>query len=219
MEIYISILTLSTSKPILEPPSTLRGFINDIFPDEPLLHQHESNGLIYIYPRIQYKVFDGKGIVIGIEEGTDLIQTISKKLMNLKLYNSYYTVTGKKIKKEYMNFGSTTRYNHYNFTSPWLALNETNYEKYQKLGSQIKRKKLLQRILVGNILSMSKSLGYTVTDVIKVNIIKIKEITTSIKGNPMLGFLGEFEVNFEIPDYLGIGKSVSRGFGTVKKIR
>ena len=33
----------------------------------------------------------------------------------------------------------------------------------------------------------------------------------------MLGFLGTFSVNFEIPDYWGIGKSVSRGFGTVKR--
>jgi hypothetical protein len=32
----------------------------------------------------------------------------------------------------------------------------------------------------------------------------------------MLGFLGTFSMNFEIPDYWGIGKSVSRGFGTVK---
>jgi len=32
-----------------------------------------------------------------------------------------------------------------------------------------------------------------------------------------MGFLGTFSVNFEIPDYWGIGKSVSRGFGTVKK--
>lgn len=31
----------------------------------------------------------------------------------------------------------------------------------------------------------------------------------------MPGFLGTFSVNFEIPDYRGIGKSVSRGFGTV----
>ena len=35
----------------------------------------------------------------------------------------------------------------------------------------------------------------------------------------MLGFLGAFSVNFEIPDYWGIGKSVSRGFGTVRTIR
>jgi hypothetical protein len=35
----------------------------------------------------------------------------------------------------------------------------------------------------------------------------------------MLGFLGTFSVNFEIPDYWGIGKSVSRGFGTVVRQR
>jgi len=34
----------------------------------------------------------------------------------------------------------------------------------------------------------------------------------------MLGFLGKFSVNFEIPDYWGIGKAVSRGFGTVKRV-
>ncbi len=35
----------------------------------------------------------------------------------------------------------------------------------------------------------------------------------------MIGFTGTFTftTNFLIPDYLGIGKSVSRGFGTVKK--
>jgi hypothetical protein len=40
-----------------------------------------------------------------------------------------------------------------------------------------------------------------------------------LKDTPMLGFLGTFSVNFEIPDYWGIGKSVSRGFGTVKRVR
>jgi len=66
---------------------------------------------------------------------------------------------------------------------------------------------------------MSKSLGYTVPEPIKVNIEKIKEIPTKLKGTPMLGFLGTFSVNFEIPDYWGIGKSVSRGFGTIKSWR
>jgi len=36
------------------------------------------------------------------------------------------------------------------------------------------------------------------------------------KGVPMVGFTGAFSVNFEIPNLLGLGKSVSRGFGTVK---
>ena len=77
---------------------------------------------------------------------------------------------------------------------------------------------MLEKILVGNIISMSKGLRYTVQDPIQANIIKIKEVRTSLKGTPMLGFLGTFSVNFYIPDYWGIGKSVSRGFGTVKRV-
>ena len=80
-----------------------------------------------------------------------------------------------------------------------------------------KKEELLESILIGNIISMSKSLGYTVPEPIKANIENIKEVPTSLKGTPMLGFLGTFSVNFEIPDYWGIGKSVSRGFGTVVK--
>jgi len=34
-----------------------------------------------------------------------------------------------------------------------------------------------------------------------------------------MGFLGTFSVNFEISDCWGIDKSVSRGFGTVKRIK
>ena len=55
----------------------------------------------------------------------------------------------------------------------------------------------------------------TVPAPIEAKIIELKEVPTKLKGTPMLGFLGTFSVNFEIPDYWGIGKSVSRGFGTV----
>jgi len=59
----------------------------------------------------------------------------------------------------------------------------------RKLGSWAKRKKLLEKILVGNIISMSKGLGYTVPGPIEVNILKLREVNTSLKGNPMLGFM------------------------------
>jgi hypothetical protein len=34
----------------------------------------------------------------------------------------------------------------------------------------------------------------------------------------MIGFKGTFAVNFELPDYIGLGKSVLRGVGTIKKV-
>ena len=38
----------------------------------------------------------------------------------------------------------------------------------------------------------------------------------NIKDIKHVGFVGEFKVTFKIPDYFGIGKNVSKGFGTVK---
>jgi hypothetical protein len=34
----------------------------------------------------------------------------------------------------------------------------------------------------------------------------------------MVGFFGHFEVNFKIPEGLGLGKSVSKGFGAVRRM-
>ena len=34
----------------------------------------------------------------------------------------------------------------------------------------------------------------------------------------MKGFVGEFYTNFQIPDNFALGKSISRGFGTIKSI-
>ena len=76
---------------------------------------------------------------------------------------------------------------------------------------------MLSQILIGNFISLSKSLDYTVPKDIKIVGLKVKEKDCNLKGNSMLGFLGTFSVNFEIPDYWGIGKSVSRGFGSVVK--
>ena len=43
-------------------------------------------------------------------------------------------------------------------------------------------------------------------------------ISVQFKDETVLGFRGEFSVNFRIPPLLGLGKSVSRGFGTVHPV-
>jgi hypothetical protein len=40
---------------------------------------------------------------------------------------------------------------------------------------------------------------------------------TTLKGQTMVGFVGSFTLNLQIPDLLGLGKSVSRGFGTIEE--
>lgn len=197
----------------------VRGYLGNIFWDNPIAHNHDvNNKFIYKYPSIQYKIVNGKCLLIGFNEGIEIIKETFNNLETINIDGSWEEVVGKGLEYSKELFMLTYEKIDYTFLTPWLALNEKNYEKYVMTGSWEKRKQLLESILIGNIISISKSLGYTVTEPINANILRIREVRTKMKGTSMLGFLGTFSVNFEIPDYWGIGKSVSRGFGTIKKL-
>lgn len=197
----------------------MRGYLGNIFWDNPHAHQHKKDGsFVYRYPCIQYKIINGSCLMIGFYEGIDILKKTFHDLKVINLEGKLKDILNKELESYIASFGLIDKRISYAFITPWLALNEGNYGKYQKLGTWQERKQLLENILVGNIISMSKSLDYTVPELIKANIDKIKEVQTILKSIPMLGFIGSFSVNFEIPDYWGIGKSVSRGFGTIKRI-
>jgi len=196
----------------------LRGAIAKIYPNEILLHQHSEEGVLkYNYPLVQYKYISGKCLIVGIDKGAKVINNLHLIGETVTFFRQEFRILKKDVLFQESPYGTTNTMISYTFLTPWLALNERNYEKYKMLRTRREKQELLEGILVGNIISMSKGLGYTVPAPIKARIIKIREVKTSLKGIPMLSFFGTFSVNFSIPDYLGIGKSVSRGFGTVKQ--
>ncbi len=198
----------------------LRGTIAGLYPNEILLHQHSEDGTVkYRYPLVQYKCIQRNCLLVGIGKAAKLISNLHLVGETIALPYEKYKILKKDIVFQEELYGTIKTIFPYSFLTPWLALNERNYEKYRRLSGQREKKELLAKILVGNIISMSKGLGYTVCEPIKANIINMKEVRTSLKRTPMLGFLGSFSVNFEIPDYFGLGKSVSRGFGTVVKVK
>jgi len=196
----------------------LRGFIGKMFSRNILLHNHDNDTLRYSYPRVQYKVINSHAIVVGLAEGIEELKPLAQ-LERIIIGHEDMQIENFEITEDKSPFGILNDQTSYSFLTPWLALNEKNYDKYQRIGTWPKKKDLLESILIGNIISMSKSLGYTVPEPIKANIQNLKEVPTKLKDTLMLGFLGTFSVNFEIPDYWGIGKSVSRGFGTIKQVR
>lgn len=216
MNLQTLTLILKTKDPVTESPEKLRGFIGNKFKDYPILHQHVENGKnSYQYPKVQYKIIEGTPVILGIEEGAEILKEISWDIEDIILGKMTYKIEERQIIEKSQEFGCSDSLSQYMFIVPWIALNELNYDSYLKFDPKNKVK-LLHQILAGNLLSISKSLGYVVLNQIKVRT-KVSPIKVYSKGIPLIGFNGEFQINFMIPEYLGIGKSVSRGFGVVRR--
>jgi len=123
----------------------------------------------------------------------------------------------KDLKIETVDFGFSQETFMYEFITPWIGLNQKNFVVYINLKNQKEKNDLLKRRLIGNILSMSKYLDLQLEQDQKINVdLQFQQTKVTLKGQKMIGFKGMFKANFMIPDHMGLGKSVSRGFGTVK---
>lgn len=217
MNLKLCYLNLKTSKPITEPASKLRGFIGRRFKEYPILHNHSEGGYIYTYPKVQYKIIQGNAVIVGIEEGGDALQEIANSVKELRLAKSTYRVVERVLYLKEERLSPSKEMACYRFVTPWLSLSQKNYEAYRGLKTWQEKRRLLRSILIGNILSMCKGLNYVVRKRLKARL-KVNKREVTYKGISMTGFTGEFEVNFLIPDLLGIGKGTSQGFGTIKRI-
>lgn len=92
---------------------------------------------------------------------------------------------------------------YYKLISPWIALHHDNYEKFKKLQSDAK-KYFLEKILIGNILSVLKGLKIFIDFKIEVEIENIKSFPISANENTFQGFFCAVRTNIHLPNYVGI---------------
>lgn len=217
MKYNIVKLSLKTDKPISATPSKVRGFIGNEYNEFSLLHNHINDGkFMFNYPLVQYKIIDGMIVIIGIDEGGEILKKITPELDTLNL-DKKYEITEKFLHEKEEDIKPSSDEKHYKFVTPWLGLNQKNYKQYANYNSWKDKKDLINKIIVGNILSMSKGLGIVVNKRLFAKT-HLNEKIVQYKGVKMNAFMGEFKIHYDIPDYFGIGKGVSQGFGCVNQI-
>jgi hypothetical protein len=200
----------------------LRGYVGNVFAEHDLIHNHDrqTGKSIYRYPLIQFKIIDNIPCIIALTEKA--VQVFTKIFMNLDeivIDGRKIQINEKDLKIETADFGFSQETFMYEFITPWIGLNQKNFPVYINLKNQKEKNDLLKRILIGNILSMSKYLNLQLDQNQKINVeLQFHQTKVTLKGKQMIGFKGMFKTNFMIPDYMGLGKSVSRGFGSIKKI-
>ncbi len=217
MIVPVSVIYLQTDRPVLESPSMVRGYVGALFPEYPLLHQHAGDRLVYAYPRVQYRVIDGVVSLFGIAEGAKVVAEVADAFEELHLGNGVYQVLGRSKICRDAELGWTDHYVKYRFMTPWVAFNEDNKRRFLELSTWRERKNLLNRILTGNCLSMTKSLGYFVEKRLFVHSF-LEQEKVSFKQIGMSAFSGVFQANIILPDFVALGKAVSHGNGVILRI-
>ena len=186
-----------------------------------LFHQHNAdNGLIYQYPVIQYKSIQQKPSLLCLGEGVDEIH----KFFGLRNWD--VVIQGEKhiLKIHRLDLNNITvnvwekRFNY--SIQNWLALNAENYRRYQVLDNYPEKIQMLERTLTGNILSFAKGIEWRIDKPVQVQIQELKgEKVIRYKGIPLFAFDLNFNCNISLPNYLGLGKSASHGFGIIRQFR
>jgi hypothetical protein len=196
----------------------LRGYFGNLFKEKSeLLHNHMGDGEFrYEYPKVQYKVIDSTPTLVGIAEGAELLTSLFLKIRELNINGKIYPVHQKNIEARQVKPGGVVALKTYRFETLWMGLNQKNHDRYND-ANLLEREKLLEKILIGNCLSFLKSLDIFVETKLVARG-SFKEKSTRFKNNRMIAFEGMFEINAELPDYIGLGKQVSRGFGTIRNV-
>ncbi len=197
----------------------LRGYFGELFKEHsPLLHNHYQDGsLRYQYPQIQYKVINKTPHLIGVAQGAELLTELFLKIKEVTIDGRTYPIQSKNINHHQKEIGFSNTLHQYNFETLWMGLNQQNYSKFIKLDSDIERKAMLDAVLTGHILGFLQSFGVDLKPEERIMIKhQLEQKTTNFKDQKMLAFTGSFICNAILPDYIGLGKSTSRGFGTIK---
>lgn len=201
----------------------LRGYFGTFFRERStLLHNHFVNEhgeerFRYSYPLVQYKVLQGTPMLLGLGEGSNVLADLFLEVRELNIGGTLYPILHKNIERNNFACGLSENLHEYTFQSPWFALNQANFDHYQTLFEK-ERLEMLQAILRGNILSFFKGVGIWLEGRVMTSLRITEDVPLQFKDRTMIGFRAEFTTNALLPDTIGLGKSVGRGFGAVRPI-
>lgn len=200
-----------------EIPAFRSAIIEKVGRKQDVFHNHStSNGYIYRYPLVQYKVIRRKPALLCIDHAVDEIHYFfQRKDWSIDISGRKLPMNISSLDMKQFNLQAWNKLFHYNIRN-WIALSQHSYHDYQKIENLTDRLHFLETKLVGNILSFAKGVEWKVEEEIKIKITNLLEPNwVSLKGKKMLGFHLDFSCNVFLPNFIGLGKSVSLGYGTV----
>lgn len=183
-------------------------------------HNHSTNGYIYSYPLIQYRIVGRKAAILCINDGIEDVQQLFTKgfvgksidigreqkvdinLLSVRQAQYYLDIVDEPIEYRISN---------------WLSLNQDNFKVFNSLENDEQRLEMLNKILVANILSFAKGIGWHIDKKIECHIEpqSIESHSLTYKHQKFRCFRLQFKSNVLLPPKIGLGKGVSFNHGII----
>jgi Cas6b C-terminal domain/Cas6b N-terminal domain len=217
MFLRIFSLTLEPVNPLQFSLGECRSFFNKELAAYSLSTKNTDSDKLHRYQAVQCKYIKDTLMVIGISQGAGLLHQLAggRDTILAGANTSLITERDSLIRNE--EFGITGSLHSYEFLTPWLALNQQNAKKFYDLSGKTERDAFMQKLLLGHLTSLAKSLDYKLPFPIICEP-KVRFRRDRIDNENIMVFLGRFQTNLRIPDFMGIGQSISKGFGTVRHV-
>ena len=207
---------LITDKPVRKTPYQVKGvFIKD-FPGEevvPMLDGRYRDR--FLYPRVQVKILNEQIYLVGLNEGVDPILSLLDKLEQMDFGNITFQVLDADVDQADDKFPPINRLIRYRFITPWVALNQTTGGRYRYLRSAEERVRFLNRLLGQNIVFLAREMGMALEDNMFTKVTLNSLFPKPVDESGWGAFSGEFRTNFVLPNYIGLGNGITRGYGAI----
>ena len=209
------IVRVLTDKPVRKTPYQVKGVFMRQYPDEPVIPMLDGTYRDrFLYPRVQVKILNEQIYIIGIHEGVDAVLSLAKKFDIFDFGNITFEVNDYNVDETNQQFVPSSRLVRYRFLTPWVALNHMTGGRYRFLTNQ-EKPSFLNRLLGQNIIFLANEVGIRLEDEIYTKVKVTSLFPRPVDENKWGAFMGEFKTNFILPNYIGIGNGITRGYGTV----
>lgn len=222
-KLRIMSVRFSTPVTMSELPKFRGAVIASAGRENNLFHNHQNEGFSYRYPLLQYRIMGGNAGLVCLNEGIEQMQNLLGGEFLLRPID--FAGRSEQVMVEDMRINELelcfleqpVRYH----ISHWLPFNQENYRQWQELATDEERLTRLNSLLVGNIISFAKGVGWQLDERVEVNINASTIASRYIyhKAKRLIAVSADFEANILLPRGIALGKGVSlnKGIVTIQK--
>ena len=209
------VVRLVTDKPVKKTAYQVKGVFMKQYPNSPAIPMLDGRYRDkFLYPRIQVKILNEQIYLVGIKDGADPVLEMIKELELLNFGNITFNILEKDVEESVDQFKHVDQLLTYRFVSSWVALSKNTQNRYKLLKNK-DRIAFLNRLLGQNIVFLAREMGVELNEKVYTKLRLDSLSPKPVYENGWGSFSGEFQTNFVLPNYIGVGNGITRGYGAI----